>query len=321
MELTWRPLTLDDAQAMAELSAAAQVVDPTGEHYSAADMREDLDGPSISLGDATAGVWDGGKLVGYAVVRPRPAANPAHMVRIEAVIHPGYRTDAVAADLIDWFVRAGKLVHDRAWPDAPLELHGHTHESQAWYRGVLEKGGFHAARTFVEMRADLAALPPAPPLPGDFRLAGFEEKYDELTRVARNDTFGEHWGSTELDPKLWRHLVTGGKDFRPDLSFLLLSPARDEVVAFVLSAFFESDAIATGVRDLHVSYVGTRGSLRGRGIATALLGHALAQAKVKGFERSSLSVDLENVNGALGIYERCGYAVAARWSGFVREIG
>jgi mycothiol synthase len=320
MELTWRPLTLADADAMAEVSAAGQAVDPTGEHYSAWDLREDLENPTVSLGDATIGVCDGDKLVGYATVRPRPAANPAHMVRIEAMIRPEYRVDAVASELIEWFARAGKVVHERTWPDAPLELHGNTHESQHWYRGVLEKGGFVAARTFVEMRADLATLPPALPLPGDFRLAGFEQKYDELTRLARNATFGEHWGSTDLDPELWRHLVTGGKDFQPGLSFLLLSPAEDEVVGYVLSAFFESDAEVTGVRELYVSYVGTRAELRGRGIATALLGHALAEAKSKGFERSSLSVDLENVNGALGVYERCGYAVAARWTGFVSEV-
>jgi len=185
---------------------------------------------------------------------------------------------------------------------------------------VLEKGGFTAARTFVEMRADLATLPPAPPLPTDLRLAGFEQKYDEPTRLARNDTFGEHWGSTDLDPDLWRHLVTGGKDFRPDLSFLLLSPDEDVVVAFVLGAFFESDAEATGVRELYVSYVGTRAEVRGRGIASALLGHALAEAKGKGFQRSALSVDLENVNGALGVYERCGYRVEARWAGFVLAL-
>jgi ribosomal protein S18 acetylase RimI-like enzyme len=320
MDLTWRPLTLDDAQALADVSAAAQVVDPTGEHYSAEDMREDLEGPSISLSDASTGLWDGDKLVGYALVRPRPAANPAHMVRIEGLVHPDYRTDEVGSRLIEWFVEAGNRVHERAFPGASLELHGHSHESQRWYRGVLENGGFHAARAFIEMRADLAALPPALPLPEGFQFVRFEQKYDELTRVARNSTFGEHWGSTDLSPELWRHLVRG-KDFRADLSFLLLSPAGDEVVAFVLSAFFESDAAATGVRDLFVSYVGTRGSLRGLGVATALLGHTLAEAKSKDFDRSSLSVDLDNVNGALGIYERCGYTVAARWAGLVRAIG
>jgi GNAT superfamily N-acetyltransferase len=242
------------------------------------------------------------------------------MVRIEAVVHPDYRDDTVGGQLVGWFERAGKLVHGRTFPDAPLELHAHAHESQRWYIGVMEKGGFRTARTFLEMRADLAAVPPVQPLPEEFPLVAFEQKYDDLTRLARNDTFGDHWGSAELSPELWRHLVTGAKDFRADLSFLLLSPAGDEVTAFVTSAFYKSDAAVTGIRDLYVGYVGTRASVRGRGVATALLGHTLAKAKAAGFQRSSLSVDLENVNGALGIYERCGYVVAERWSGLVRAF-
>jgi hypothetical protein len=31
-------------------------------------------------------------------------------------------------------------------------------------------------------------------------------------------------------------------------------------------------------------------------------------------------VDVDNANGALGINERCGYAVAERWTGLVRAI-
>jgi mycothiol synthase len=320
MELTWRPLDLDDTERLVSVFAAAEAVDPTGEHYSAEDLRENFDAPTIDLADSSTAIWDGDELVGYALVRPRESATPAHMMRIEAVVHPAYRDDTVGARLVDWFVRAGKLVHARTFPDAPLELHGHAHESQRWYLETMTKGGFRTARTFLEMRADLAALPPAQPLPEEFPLVGFEQKYDELTRAARNDTFGDHWGSAVLSPELWRHLVTGAKDFRPDLSFLLLSPARDEVVAFVTSAFFTSDAEVTGIRDCYVGYVGTRASLRGRGIATALLGHTLAKAREAGFDRSSLSVDLENVNGALGIYERCGYAVAERWSGLVRTL-
>jgi mycothiol synthase len=321
MDLTWRPLALDDAKPLAQVFAAAEAVDPTGEHYNEEDLREDFEGPSISLVDAATAAWDGDRLVGYALVRRRDAANPEHKVRIEGLVHPDYRDDAVGADLVDWFVRAGKLVHERTFPGAPLELHGHAHESQRWYAGVLETGGFHVARSFVDMRVALGELPPAQPLPEGFQLVRFERKFDELTRLARNDIFADHWGSTEQSPEAWRHLVTGGKDFRPDLSLLLLSPTGDEVVAFVLSAFFESDAAATGVRELYVSNVGTRSGLRGRGVATALLGHTLAEAKARGFERSSLGVDVDNINGALGIYERCGYAVAERWTGLVRAIG
>jgi ribosomal protein S18 acetylase RimI-like enzyme len=320
MDFVWRPLTLDDAQSLAELFAEAEALDPIGEHYSAEDLREELTGPHVDLAEGSTSAWDGGKLVAYAVVSVRDAADPVHQVRIESLVRPGYRDDAIGEYLVDWFSRAGARRHERTFPGAPLELHAGAAETQRWYAGVLEAGGFHHARSFVKMRADLDDLPPTPPLPEDHRLVRFEQKYDELTRQARNDTFSGHWGSTMISRETWRHGLTGSKDFQPELSFLLLPPAGDEVVAFVLSAFYASDAAATGVRELYVSNVGTRAPLRGRGVATALLGHTLAEATARGFQRSSLGVDVDNASRALGIYERCGYRVTQSWAGYVRAL-
>lgn len=140
----------------------------------------------------------------------------------------------------------------------------------------------------------------------------FEERYDELTRQARNDAFQHHWGAATSSPEVWRHTVTGHRGFQPDLSFLLLSPARDRVIAFVIGKHFESGTTAPGRRELHLDIVGTRAEFRGRGLATALLGHTLRTARDAGFDRSSLGVDYENADGALRIYERCGYRVVGR---------
>lgn len=320
MELQWRPLRLDDTVQLAQLFAAAETVDPTGEHYSAEDLREQLESPHMSLSDASIAGWDGDRLVAYGAVGRRDAANPEHKARVEGLVHPDYREPAVGTYLTDFFLSAGKLVHARAFPDAKLQLSAHVAETQSWYTGVLEEGGYHRARTFVDMRAPFDTLPPAAPLPVELPLVRYEDKYDELTRLAVNDTFSGHWGSTAHSAEAFRHMITGGKDFQPELSFLLLSPERDEVVAYVLSAFFASDAEATGIRELYVSHVGTRAALRGRGVATALLGLTLAEAKAQGFQRSLLGVDLENANGALGIYERCGYSVDSRWFGYIHPV-
>src|SRR5262245_66568043 len=46
--VTWRPLTIDDAAAVARALALAEAVDDTGEHYSAADIRDLLADESIA---------------------------------------------------------------------------------------------------------------------------------------------------------------------------------------------------------------------------------------------------------------------------------
>lgn len=311
MDLTWRPLTLDDVPALTRLYAVAEEVDRTGEHFSDDDLREELEAPNVDLARATTGAWAGDELVGYGLVRRRDAANPVHMVRLQSVVHPEHRTEALGAHLVGWFTRTSREVHERAFPGAPLELHHGSHQNERWIAGVLAGAGFTHVRTMVTMRVDLGELPPQPPLPDGLVPVPFDFEHDLATLDARNDTFGDHWGSTVYQPDAWRHLVTGSKDFRPDLSYLVLD--GDKVLAFVLSHFYASETAATGIREHVASWVGTRSAQRGRGVASGLLGHTLEAAKAAGFDRSALNVDVDNAHRALGVYERCGYRVDDEW--------
>ncbi|MET8851794.1 GNAT family N-acetyltransferase [Amycolatopsis sp. NPDC004625] len=311
MDLTWRPLTLADVEALARLYSAAEEVDRTGEHFSPEDLREELEGPNIDLPRATVGAWAGDRLVGYGLARRRDAADPVHMIRLQSVVHPQHRTDAVGRHLAEWFARTSREVHERTFPGAPLELHHSSHENERWIAGVLARAGYRHRRTMVNMRVGLADLPPQPPLSDGYEAVPFAFEYDLAVLDARNDTFADHWGSTVYEPDAWRHLVTGSKDFRPDLSFLIVED--DKVLAFVLSHHYESETEATGIREHYATWVGTRGALRGRGVASGLLGHTLRAAKDAGFDRSALNVDVDNAHRALGVYERCGYRVDDEW--------
>jgi GNAT superfamily N-acetyltransferase len=315
MDLTWRPLTLDDVPALTRLYEVAEEVDRTGEHLSADDLREELKAPNVDLARATTGAWAGERLAGYGLIRRRDAANPVHMVRLQSVVHPMHRTAAVGARLAEWFTRTSREVHERAFPGAPLELHHGLHQNERWMAGILAGAGYTHGRTMVNMRVGLADLPPQPPLPDGLEAVPYSVEHDLAVLDARNDTFAGHWGSTIYQPDAWRHLVTGSKDFRPDLSFLVLD--GDKVLAFVLSHFYASEAEATGIREHYASWVGTREVLRGRGVASGLLGHTLHAVKAAGFDRSALNVDVDNAHRALGVYERCGYRVDDEWHVYV----
>jgi mycothiol synthase len=237
------------------------------------------------------------------------------MLRLQSVVRPEYRAAAVGAHLAEWFSRTGREVNERTFPDAPFELHHGQHQNERWIAGILAGAGYRHARTMVNMRVGLADLPPQPPLPDGLVAVPFDFKYDLAVLDARNDTFADHWGSTVYEPGAWRHLVTGSKDFRPDLSYLILD--GDKVLAFVLSHFYASEAAVTGIREHYASWVGTRAVLRGRGVASGLLGHTLTAAKAAGFDRSALNVDVDNAHRALGVYERCGYRVDDEWHVYV----
>ena len=71
-----RPLQHDDVPAWADLLAAVELVDRTGEHYGADDLAEAMDDPEVEVGKDLVGAFDAdGRLVGYFSVLPRGEAD------------------------------------------------------------------------------------------------------------------------------------------------------------------------------------------------------------------------------------------------------
>ncbi|MFF0145432.1 hypothetical protein [Amycolatopsis sulphurea] len=68
----------------------AEKADRIGEFCSEEDLREELSAPAVDLATASIGAWAGAQLVSYAVVTPRPAADPVHAPSLESLTDPGF---------------------------------------------------------------------------------------------------------------------------------------------------------------------------------------------------------------------------------------
>jgi ribosomal protein S18 acetylase RimI-like enzyme len=159
------------------------------------------------------------------------------------------------------------------------------------------------------MRSDLADRPDRPheaAAAGGIEIAEFTAARSADALLVKNESFRDHWGSTESSPESWAH-NTGSSAFRPALSFLAYGAGQP--LGVLLSFEFDAETIATGRRDLYIQTVGTRRAGRGRGIATALLGRALRAAAAGGFGTASLEVDADSPTGAVRLYERAGFAI------------
>jgi len=55
-------------------------------------------------------------------------------------------------------------------------------------------------------------------------------------------------------------------------------------------------------------------------VATALIATMLRAADEHGFATASLQVDTENLTGALGVYEKSGFAVVDTWVTYARAF-
>ncbi|MEX5718511.1 GNAT family N-acetyltransferase [Geodermatophilus maliterrae] len=324
--LTARPLTLADADAAAELLAAAETVDDTGEHEDAADLIEwwgrepeeeppaprhaQARGGTLQPGhrrDGVAVVDADGRVVAWATSIVPRGVRDALRIWSEGRVHPDWRGRGIGRALVAWQLRRGAEQHAELAPAVPGRLVAAAWPAMTSLERLLQRAGFERERLYATMERPLTDLPRATPAPG-VQLTPFTWDRDDEVRRAHNASFTEHHGSTERDEVAWRSWFTGQRAFRPDLSVLAL--ADGAVVGYVLAYVYEADTRATGVATAHLGQIGVLPSARGRGVATATIAAALAAAAEAGCGRAALDVDTENTTGAFGLYERVGFRTA-----------
>lgn len=315
--LTWRALTTEDAPALTRAFATVEAVDHTGEHYSEQDVRDELADESIDLRrDSLAALAPDGGLVAFAWVRGSLEVHDLDRIDADGAVVPVARRRGLGRRLLDWAEERAARLHADRHPAVPAAICVDVHENNPGNQALVQAAGFEATRWWYRMARNLDdPLPDAPPPPPGLTLAPYTRDRDEAVRQAHREAFAGHWGATPPDEQRWRQRYTGTPTFRPEVSWLVLD--GDEVVAYLLTSFWEADAAATGVREAFVAQLGVRPAWRRRGLGALLLATALDSYRPAGYERSVLTVDTGNATGALRLYERAGYAVndtAVTWT-------
>jgi mycothiol synthase len=301
-----RAIERADAEAWAALLAAVEKADHTGENYDADDLIEELGDPKLNAAADTIGLWSDGLMVGYGKVSGPDEVIDIDRIFTEGCVHPQWRRRGLGGRLMTWLTDRASAMHHERHPEAPGEINTEAISTNSSALKVFAARGFEVCRYFFHMERNLGAEPvPMSPVADGLRLVEFDPTYDEALRLAHNEVFLDHWGSTPKDPESWKTWFTGSRAFRAAQSYLVLDGER--IAAYVLGYEYVADTAATGIRELYVGHVGTRRDYRGRGAARAALAQVMAVAQDAGFRRVSLGVDAENPTGALGLYEKLGF--------------
>jgi mycothiol synthase len=316
----WRPVAAADVTAMAVLLADIERADQYGWHLDADFLARWVADPMIDLARGSTAAFDGDRMVATGVLVARVEADPVHAMHYEGGVHPGYRGRGLGAALLGWAVRAAAPLHADRFPGQPLTVQCQFPASDSAAAELFAQYGFTPARYFRKMARDLDSddLPPVR-VPGGFEIVPYRADLDEPMRVAKNEAFRDHWDVTPATPEAWRSQFTG-PEFRPALSPLAVSAATGQVVGLIVTHESAAETAATGRRDAHLNNVGTLREARGRGVATALIATTLRAAREHGYATASLGVDAENPTGALGVYEKSGFAVVDTWVTYARSI-
>lgn len=303
--LTWRPMAVSDAAAMADLLNAVDAEDHVWGRYTVDDAADELGSPIIDLPTSTLAVFDGPTMLGFSAVHHEPTAEVVHRTQAAGAVRPDRRRQGLGTTLLRHGLETARTLHARHHPTLPLVVESvygeHVDGAVALYRAA----GMTATRWNLHMRHPLGAAIPVAPVPDGLRVEGWTAETDEEFRAVRNDAFQTD-GSTRLSAEEWK-VGAVNANVRPELSFLLRDVRTGTAAGIVLTVCWEADTAATGIRDAYLGVIGTRPAYRKRGVAHALISHTLRAAQDQGYGRASLRVDADSSSGAFGFAQRAGF--------------
>lgn len=302
--LSWRPIEAKDVPACAVLLAAIEEVDQTGDVFGEEDLLETFRDPGRDYPRGSIGVHDGDVMAGYCCLSSSGSADQVHSMSQYGGVHPAYRGQGIGGRLLDWAELAAVPLHEERYPGRPLSISGWCPAGDSGASALYASRGFRPERWFHLMAADLTTAGLSAPVPAGVQVVAFTAELAEDARQVRNEAFRED----QMTPGEWAHYLSYNA-FRPAFSYLAYDGA--EPLAVLIGREYDAYTELTGILDLYIAMVATRESARKRGIASALLSRALADARSAGFTAASLTVTVaaDSPTGAFGLYQRAGFAI------------
>lgn len=303
-----RPATLEDAEALAELATLLAVVDDTDEKQTVEDLLEEWETPGLERERDIRVVEVEGTLIGWVTVYLSGAPRDGEIrVHVSGGVHPEYRKRGVGTALVTWGMFHGRGLAQEKFPESTPALEAWGREEDSDSAELLSNLGFEAARWFTDMRVVLDEWSDPSGRTEDDprgRIPAFSGSNNdsEAVRLAHNEAFRDHWGSSESTRERWESFRSRRVN-RSELSRIAVDPALDPLDA--VDAYILSEEWEPG--ELYIALVGTRRRARGRHLATELLADVVRAAKRAGMDRVDLGVDAASPTGANGVYERVGF--------------
>lgn len=307
------PIAKADLAEWTRLVNTIAEFDETGEKYTPALLEEELTAPGVDRDLDTLAIFDGDRMVAFGQLMITDGLRDGFAKAIfGGGVDPAYRNRGLGSEVIEWLFARGRVKAVEKHPGYPTKASLWVHHPGSADELLGMHYGFERARYFADMRLDFDTWEP----PAGFEIGAPKREnpraielnpaqHGEATRLAHNEAFADHWGSSPRSKEHWEAMVLGSVAFRPTLSRIALNPDIEgdaAVDAYVLATEYQD-------KELYISTVGTRRRARGQGLATELLVESLKQAQREGFVRAELGVDSASPTGANAIYERIGFRV------------
>ncbi|MFB9238860.1 GNAT family N-acetyltransferase [Plantactinospora siamensis] len=309
-DLTWRPARPSDAANLLELFQAINRTTPIGLETDLAEVESRLSRPGLDLErDTFVGVAATGAALGYAETADMGVGQGQLRIRLTHAPHPEL-ADAAARQMQEWQLERARSLRRERRPDLPAVLGTRCAALDASRLTLLTEAGFQVVGGHQDLIRTVDEPTPTPATPPGVTITHYEDHQSDAALVAHNDAYADSPNALLPDPQGWPQHAVGLPSFRPEASFLALADTADgpSIAAFVFSLEHRDP---DGTREGVLECLGTRPQWRRLGLASALIGQALAAYRLAGFARARLQVNTTNTD-AVNLYRKLGFIPSGR---------
>lgn len=224
-------------------------------------------------------------------------------------VNPEQRRKGVGAAMLKWGQARLREIAASHPDDGPKLLESWASEKQTGLRSMLEKDDYRVVRWGYDMcRPDLNNIV-AFGLPIGLEVRPVLPEHYSIIWAADREAFRDHWGYAESNETHYQAWLANKVIFKPDLWKIAWDTATGEVAGQVRGFIDEAENESFGRRRGYCEFISVRRPWRRRGLARALIALTLREFKARGMTEAALGVDAQNPNGAVRVYEDCGFRV------------
>lgn len=260
------------------------------------------------------------EMVGYSRGYWRQEENGPYIYFLLGRVTPAWRRKGIGTVLLNWMERRMAEVAAGHPPGADKRYEGYAEQGEVGFIALLEKSGYHPERYLFDMvRPDLEHIPDFP-LPDGLEARSARPEHYRAIWDADLEAFRDHWGYIPASEEDYQSWLTDPHIFQPELWQIAWDAATNQVAGQVRTFINHDENRAFNRKRGYTEFISVGRPWRRRGLARALIARSLRAQKEAGMSESALSVDSENITGALRVYEDCGFIVEKRVTLYQKSV-
>jgi mycothiol synthase len=259
----------------------------------------------------------GDLVVGYGSNSWIDTSDGMREFRTRGSVHPDWQGRGIGSAILAHNEARVRRVAAGQPADRPRVLGTWASERQPRAMSLVTTAGYRPARYFFDMLRPTLDKIEVPPMPDGLEIRPVEESRLRQYFDADAEAFVDHWGGLDASDDAFAQWLAD-PDFTPGL--LVVGWDGDQVAGGVTNLINARENEQLGIKRGLLASVFVRRPWRRRGLAAALVARGLLVLRERGMTGAWLGVDADNPNGALGVYERAGFAVHTRATAYRKPM-